>query len=180
MPNQFIRIIIVTLLFPFSQLLWADEIELEIKTLEARLIYEEAVKQGVDGKYNQALRRLDWLISSYPETVHGQLATDKRTEIALLLQQPKPISGISRAGLVGFGHVLYDMVGRWDTDTFGRRGSGPSMVSFQSRGPLSGLFGSLSLTRESETERWTGFVDYPGRDLGHLASGWGGKPCRCR
>ena len=149
MPNQFIRIIIVTLLFPFSQLLWADEIELEIKTLEARLIYEEAVKQGVDGKYNQALRRLDWLISSYPETVHGQLATDKRTEIALLLQQPKPISGISRAGLVGFGTFFTTWLGVGTlilSDV-----EDPALYGLVSiAGPLSGLFGSLSLTRESE------------------------------
>ena len=149
MPNQFIRIIIVTLLFPFSQLLWADEIELEIKTLEARLIYEEAVKQGVDGKYNQALRRLDWLISSYPDTVHGQLATDKRTEIALLLQQPKPISGISRAGLVGFGTFFTTWLGVGTlilSDV-----EDPALYGLVSiAGPLSGLFGSLSLTRESE------------------------------
>ena len=31
MPNQFIKIIIVTLLFLFSQPLWADEIESEIE-----------------------------------------------------------------------------------------------------------------------------------------------------
>ena len=149
MPNQFIRIIIATLLFSFSQLLWADEIESEIKTLEARLIYEEAVKQGVDGKYNQALRRLDWLLSSYPETVHGQLATDKRKEIALLLQQPQPISGMSRAGLVGFGTFFTTWLGVGTLMLL--EVEDPTLYGLASiAGPLSGLFGSLSLTRESE------------------------------
>ncbi len=96
MPNQLIKTIIVTLLFLFSQPLWAGEIESvenadlrSLQALEAQLIYEEAVKQVVDGEYDKALKRLDWLISVYSETTHGQLATDKREEVAILLQQPK-------------------------------------------------------------------------------------------
>lgn len=149
MPNQFIRIIIAILFFAFSQLLWADEIESEIKAVEAQLIYEGAVKQGVDGKYNQALRRLDWLISSYPETVHGQLATDKKKEIALLLQRPKPISGMSRASLVGFGTSFTTWLGVGTLILLDVED--PSLYGLASiAGPLGGLLGSLSLTRESE------------------------------
>ena len=149
MPNQFIKIIIAALLFCFSHSLWANEIESEIKSLEARLIYEEAIKQGVDGKYNQALRRLDWLMSSYPQTVHGQSATDKKKEITLLLQQPKPISGMSRAGLVGFGTFFTTWLGVGTLvllDVENPPLYGLALIA----GPLSGLFGSLSLTRGSE------------------------------
>ncbi|MYE89654.1 hypothetical protein F4X33_11730, partial [Candidatus Poribacteria bacterium] len=106
MPNQFIKIIIAALLFCFSHPLWANEIESEIKAVEAQLIYEDALKQVVDGEYDKALRRLNWIVSAYPETRYMQLATDKREEVGILLQQPKPISGMSRAGLVGFG-TLY-------------------------------------------------------------------------
>ena len=111
MPNQLIKTIIATLLFLCSQPLWAAEIESEIKALEAQLIYKEAVKQVVDGEYDKALRQLDWVISAYPETAHGQLATDKKREITVLLQQPKPISGMSRAGLVGFGTFFTTWLG---------------------------------------------------------------------
>ena len=87
MPNQLIKIMVTTLLLLFSQSLWAAEIESEIEALEAQLIYEDAVTQVIDGDYDKALRELDWVISTYPETTHGQLATDKREEIAILLQQ---------------------------------------------------------------------------------------------
>ena len=149
MPNQFIRIIIVTVLFLCLHPLWADEIESELKALEARLIYEEAIKQGVDGQYNQALRRLDWLISVYPETTHGQLATDKKKEIALLLQQPQPISGMSRAGLVGFGTLFTTWLGVGAlilADVEEPVPYGLVLIA----GPVGGLAGSLSLTRNSE------------------------------
>lgn len=149
MLNQFIRIVIAILFFAFSQLLWADEIESEIKALEARLIYEEAVKQGVDEEYNQALGRLDWLISVYPETVHGQLATDKKKEIALLLQQPKPIGSMSRASLVGFGTLFTTWLGVGTLILLDVREAGPNGLVLIA-GPVGGLLGSLSLTRESE------------------------------
>ena len=149
MLHQFIRIIIATLLFLCSHPLWAGEIESEIKALEARLIYEDAIKQVVDEEHDTALRKLDWLISAYPETTHGQLATDKRKEVTILLQQPKPISGMSRASLVGFGTFFTTWLG---VGTLILLDVGdPILYGLASiAGPLGGLFGSLSLTRESK------------------------------
>lgn len=149
MPSRFIRIIIATLLFPFSQLLWADAIESELKALEARLIYEDAVERVVDEEYNKALRKLDWIISVYPETEYRQLATDKRKEVAVLLERPKPISGMSRASLVGFGTLFTTWVGIGTLILLETEEEVPYGLVLIA-GPLSGLFGSLSLTRESE------------------------------
>ena len=149
MRNQLIKIIIATLLVLFSHPLWANEIESELKALEARLIYEDAVKRVSDEEYDQALRRLDWVISAYPETAYGQLATDKKREIALLLQQPKPISGMSRAGLVGFGTLFTTWVGVGTLILLDTEEPVPYGVALIA-GPLSGLSGSLSLTRERE------------------------------
>ena len=156
MPNRFIKIIIVTLLFCFSHSLWANEIESvenadlhSLKVLEARLIYEDATKQSVDGAYDKAIRRLDWVISAHPETTHGQLAIGKREEVAILLQQPKPISGMSRASLVGFGTLYTTWLGVGTLillDTEEAIPYGLILIG----GPLSGLAGSLSLTRESK------------------------------
>ena len=149
MRNQFIKIIIVVLLFLCSPPLWTSEIESEIKGLEAQLIYEDAVEQMVDGEYDKALKRLDWLISVYPETTHGQLATDKREEVAVLLQQPKPISGMSRAGLVGFGTLFTTWLGVGAlilADVEDPVPYGLVLIA----GPVGGLAGSLNLTRNSE------------------------------
>ena len=149
MPNQFIKIITVALLFLCSPPLWASEIESEIKGLESQFIYEDAVEQMVDGEYDKALKRLDWLISVYPETMHGQLATDKREEIVILLQQPKPISGISRASLVGFGTLYTTWVGVGTLILLDVDEGGPYGLALIV-GSVGGLLGSLSLTRESE------------------------------
>ena len=149
MPNQFIKIITVALLFLCSPPLWASEIESEIKGLESQFIYEDAVEQMVDGEYDKALKRLDWLISVYPETMHGQLATDKREEIVILLQQPKPISGISRASLVGFGTLYTTWVGVGTLILLDADEGGPYGLALIV-GSVGGLLGSLSLTRESE------------------------------
>ena len=149
MRNQLIKIIIATLLFLFSHPLWANEIESELKALEARLIYEDAVKRVSDEEYDQALRRLDWVISAYPETAYGQLATDKKREIALLLQQPKPISGMSRASLVGFGTLFTTWLGVGTLILLDTEEPVPYGIALIA-GPLSGLSGSLSLTRERE------------------------------
>ena len=149
MPNQFIKIIIATLLFLCLHPLWAGEVESEIKTLEARLIYEDAVKQVVEGKYDKALRRLDWVVSAYPETGYMQLATAKREEVAVLLREPKPISGMSRASLVGFGTLFTTWVGVGTLILVDADEAVPYGLVLIA-GPLSGLFGSLSLTRESE------------------------------
>ena len=149
MPNQFIKIIIVTILFLFLYPSWAAEIESEIKALEAQLIYEDTVKQVVNGKYDKALKRLDWLISVYPKTTHGQLATDKRKEVGILLQQPKPISGMSRASLVGFGTLYTTWLGVGTLVLLDAQDPVPYGLVLIA-GPLSGLIGSLSLTRESE------------------------------
>ena len=149
MPNQFIRIIIATLLFLCLHPLWAGEVESEIKTLEARLIYEDAVKQVVERKYDKALGRLDWVVSAYPETGYMQLATAKREEVAVLLREPKPISGMSRASLVGFGTLFTTWVGVGTLILVDADEAVPYGLVLIA-GPLSGLFGSLSLTRESE------------------------------
>ena len=149
MPNQFIKIIIAVLLFLCSHPLWASEIESEIKSLEAQLIYEDALGQVVDGKYNKALRRLDWLSASYPDTAHGRLATDKKQEIVILLQQPKPISGMSRAGLVGFGTLFTTWLGVGTLVLLDVSEPGPNGLVLIA-GPVGGLLGSLSLTRESK------------------------------
>ena len=149
MLNQFIKIITVAFLFLCSYPLWASEIESEIKGLEAQFIYEDAVEQMVDGEYDKALKRLDWLISVYPETTHGQLATDKREEVAILLQQPKPISGISRASLVGFGTLYTTWAGVGTLILLDADEGGPYGLALIV-GSVGGLLGSLSLTRESE------------------------------
>ncbi len=149
MPNQLIKIIIATLLFLFSHSLWAGEIESELKAMEAQLIYEDAVKRVVNEEYDKALRRLDWVISAYPETAYGQLATDKKREIALLLRQPKSISGMSRAGLVGFGTLFTTWLGVGTLILLDIEEEVPYGLVLIA-GPLSGLIGSLSLTRESE------------------------------
>ena len=151
MPNQRIKTIIVTLLFFLSYPLWASEnAELRsLQALEARLIYEEAVKQVADGKYDKALRQLDWLISVYPETTYNQLATDKKKEITILLRQPKPISGVSRAGLVGFGTLYTTWLGVGTLILLDTEEAVPYGLVLIGA-PLGGLFGSLSLTRDSE------------------------------
>ena len=149
MTDQLIKIIIIAVLFLFSHPLCADEIESEIKSLEARLIYENAVKQVVDQEYDKALGRLDWIISAYPETGYGQLATDKRKEVAILLQQPKPIGGMSRASLVGFGTLYTTWVGIGTLVLLDTEEAVPYGLVLIA-GPLSGLFGSLNLTRESK------------------------------
>ena len=149
MPNQLIKIMVVTLLLLFSRSLWAGEIESEIEALEARLIYEEAVKQVIDREYDKALRGLDWAISAYPETMHGRLATDKKGEIAILLQQPKPIGAMSRASLVGFGTLYTTWLGVGTlilAETEDPVPYGFVLIA----GPVGGLAGSLSLTRNSE------------------------------
>ena len=149
MLNQFIKIIIAVLLFFFSHSLWASEIESEIKSLEAELIYEDALGQVVDGKYNKALKRLDWIASVYPETGYMQLARDKKEEVAILLQQPKPISGMSRAGLVGFGTLFTTWLGVGTLVLLDVSEPGPNGLVLIA-GPVGGLLGSLSLTRESK------------------------------
>ena len=156
MTDRLIKIIIVTLLFLFSHPLWGNEVESiehtdlrSLQALEARLIYESAVKQVADGKYDKALRQLDWVVAVYPETGYGQLATDKRKEVAILLRQPKPISGMNRAGLVGFGTLFTTWLGVGTLILLDTEDAVPYGLALIA-GPLSGLIGSLSLTRESE------------------------------
>lgn len=156
MPNQLIKIIMVLLLFLCSHPLWAGELESienadlhSLQALEARLIYEEALKQVVDAEYDKALKQLDWVISAYPETMYGQLATHKREEIDTLLQQPRPISGMSRASLVGFGTLFTTWIGVGTLVLLDIEEAVPYGLVLIAA-PVSGLFGSLSLTRESE------------------------------
>ena len=156
MPNQLIKTVILVLLFLCSHPLWAGELESienadlhSLQALEARLIYEDAVKQVVDAEYDKAIKQLDWVISAYPETTHGQLATDKREEIAILLQQPRPISGMSRASLVGFGTLFTTWIGVGTLIILDIEEAVPYGLVLITA-PLSGLAGSLNLTRQSE------------------------------
>ncbi len=149
MTSQLIRIIIISLFLTVTHPLWADEIESEIKALEAQLIYEAAVEQVVDGEYDKALNGLNWVISAYPKTLHGRLATDKKGEVAILLQQPEPISGMSRAGLVGFGTFYTTWLGIGTLILADAEDPVPYGLVLIA-GPLSGLAGSLRLTRDSE------------------------------
>ena len=90
----------------FSQPIWADDVETKLKQLEAKLIYEATSKLVTNGEYDKAVKRFDRLIFEYPETRYARLAEDKKKEIATLRLQPKFISGMGRASLVGFGTLF--------------------------------------------------------------------------
>ena len=112
MPTRFVKIITICLCGAFFlRPSWADDIESQLKGLEAKLIYEAAAEVVFDEEYDQALRRLDWVISEYPETAYSKLATDKKGEIEILRRQPKPISGAGRASLVRFGTLFTTWLG---------------------------------------------------------------------
>ncbi len=132
----------------FSQFVRADDTEAELRQLEARLIYEAASQLVDDEKYDKAVRRFDRIISEYPETEYAQLSEAKKSEVAVLRIQTKPISGISRAGLVLFGTLFSTWSGIGttilldveDVEVIGCVGC----IS----GPLGGLAGSIRLTRD--------------------------------
>jgi len=129
-----------------SQVARADDTEATLRQVEARLIYEAACQLVDDKEYNKAIRRFDRLIPEYPETEYARLAAGKKAEVAALKLQPEPISGISRASLVGFGTLFTTWLGIGililvepdDPEPYG-------LVLMAA--PLGGLAGSISLTR---------------------------------
>jgi hypothetical protein len=128
----------------FSQSVLADEAE--VKKLEAKLIYEAASELAEDEEYGKAVRRLDRIILEYPDTEYAPLADSKKSEIAILKLHPGPISGISRASLVGFGTLFTSWVGlgSWIiSDSEEAEVLGVIMIA----APLGGLAGSMMLTR---------------------------------
>ena len=151
MPTRFTKIIITICLCGafFLRPSRADDIESQLKGLEAKLIYEAAAELVFDEEYDKALRRLDWVISEYPETAYGKLATDKKGEIEILRRQPKPISGASRASLVGFGTLFTTWLGVGTLILLDTEDPAPYGLALIA-GPLSGLTGSLNLTRDSK------------------------------
>jgi len=149
MSFRFINTIIaifLCLIF-FSQPLWAEDIETKLKQLEAKLIYDAASQLLSDEKYDKAIRRFDRIISEYPETEYAKLAEGKKSEVATLRLLPKPISGTSRASLVGFGTLFTTWLGIGtlilvepeDDEAYGL-----ALIA----APLGGLAGSMALTRE--------------------------------
>ena len=69
----------------------ADDTEAKLKELEARLIYEAASQLVADEEYDKAVRRFDRIISEYPETEYARLAERKKSEVATLNLQPRPL-----------------------------------------------------------------------------------------
>jgi len=147
---MFFRFIIVAVVFfcaaLFSRLVWADDAEANVRQLEARLIYESASQLVLDKEYDRAIVRLDRIISEYPETEYARLAGNKKSEIATLRLQPGPISGISRASLVGFGTLFTTWLGTGTlilADAGQPEPYGAALIA----GSIAGLAGSLRLTR---------------------------------
>lgn len=138
-------LIIVVALF-LLQPVEADDTATRLKELEARLIYEAASQLVMDEEYDKAIRRFDRIILQYPETKYARLAESKKSEVAILRLQPKPISGTSRASLVGFGTLFTTWLGAGTLILAGAEEPEPYGVALIA-GSLSGLAGSLRLTR---------------------------------
>ena len=130
----------------FSQPLWADDIEAKLKQIEAKLIYEAGSQLVTDEEYDKAIRRFERIISEYPETEYAKLAEGKKTEITTLRLQPKTISGISRASLVGFGTLFTTWLGVGTLILVEADEPEPYGLALIA-GPLGGLAGSMNLTR---------------------------------
>lgn len=148
MFSQAINVIIAISLYLmfFLQPIWADDVETKLKQLEAKLIYEAASQLVTDKEYDRAIRRFDRIISEYPETEYAKLAGGKKEEIATLRLQPKPISGISRVSLVGFGTLFTTWLGVGTlilADAGEPEPYGLALIA----GPLGGLAGSMGLTQ---------------------------------
>jgi len=149
MPSRFVIITSMSICIAlFLQPAMADEVEAKLRQLEAGLIYDAASQLVDDEKYDKAVRRFDRIISEYPETEYARMSEGKKSEVAVLRIQPKPISGISRAGLVVFGTLFSTWSGIGttilldveDVEVIGCVGC----IS----GPLGGLTGSIRLTRD--------------------------------
>jgi len=148
MPSRFVIIMSMFICIAlFLQPVMADEVEAKLRQLEARLIYETASQLVDDEKYDKAIRRFDRIISEYPETEYARLSEGKKSEVAVLRIQPKPISGISRAGLVVFGTLFSTWSGVGTTILLDM--DEPEIIGIVGciSGPLGGLAGSIRLTR---------------------------------
>ena len=103
---MFSRAIVVTAIFLCimfaSQAIRADDVEIQIRNYEARLIYGAASKLMDDEKYDKALRRFVRIMSEYPETEYARLAERRKLEAIALKFEPPLVRGMSRASLVGF------------------------------------------------------------------------------
>ena len=145
---RFINIISIFLCVAFfAYFAQADGSESGIRQLEAKLIYEAASQLVEDEEYDRAIRRFDRIISEYPETEYARLAKAKKSQIAILKTHPRPISGISRASLVGFGTLFCAWSGVGTTILLDM--DEPEMIGLVGciSGPLGGLAGSMKLTR---------------------------------
>lgn len=158
MFSRFIKVIVIITflcLTGFEPLIWAiwasdeTDIEAKLKQLEAKLIYESASQLASDEEYDKAIRRLTRIISEYPGTEYAQLAERKKEEIATLRIQPKPISGSSRASLVGFGTLFTTWLGVGTLILVEAEGPEPYGLALIA-GPLGGLAISLNLTRNAQ------------------------------
>jgi hypothetical protein len=147
MSSRSINVTVIVLCMTFShQLVWADNTEAKLKQLEARLIYEAASQLVVDEEYDKAIRRFDRIIFEYPETEYARLARSKRSEITASRLQPKPISGISRASLVGFATLFTTWLGVGTlmlAEVDDPEPYGIALIAM----PLGGLGGSMAITR---------------------------------
>jgi len=148
---MFFRFINITSIFLciafFAQPVQADGAEARIRQLEAKLIYEAASRLLADEEYDRAIKRFDRIISEYPRTEYARLAKVKKSEIAILKAHSGPISGISRASLVGFGTLFCTWSGVGTTILLDM--DEPEMIGLVGciSGPLGGLAGSMKLTR---------------------------------
>lgn len=148
---MFSRVIVVTAIFLCmifaSQAVGADDVEVQIKNREARLIYEAASKLMDDEKYDKALRRFVRIMSEYPETEYARLAKRRKLEAIALKFEPPLVRGMSRASLVGFGTLFTTWLGIGTlimADLDDPEPYGIILIA----APLAGMLGSLHLTRK--------------------------------
>lgn len=126
---------------------WADDVEAKLRQHEARLIYESASQLVDDERYDKAIRRFDRIRFEYPETEYARLAESKKFEAVALKYEPKHLSGMSRASLVGFGTLFTTWLGIGTlilADSEGPETAGIVLII----APLGGLAGSMKLARK--------------------------------
>lgn len=151
MFSRFVKIVITLLLcltfFPPS--IWAVDIESRLMQLEAKAIYEAASQMADNEEYDKTIKRLDWITAEYSGTEYARLAKNKKQEIVILRLQPKPIRGASRVSLVGFGTLFTTWLGIGTLMLLDADDPEPYGLALIA-GPISGVIGSLNLTRDSK------------------------------
>ena len=126
---------------------WADDVEAKLRQHEARLIYESASQLVDDERYDKAIRRFDRIRFEYPETEYARLAESKKFEAMTLKYEPRHLSGMSKASLVGFGTLFTTWLGIGTlilADSEGPETAGVVLII----APLGGLVGSMKLARK--------------------------------